>query len=189
MEEKKQTKIEKEKKKWFQIIGPKVFGSKILGETTGDSIEKTNGRRLELSAGMVAGDMKKQYMTIVFTLNGGDNNAINTSIYGLKTSSSYLRRGMRRYKSKLEISFIIKCVECNIRIKTLLLLRNEIHKSVSASLLKVCKENSNKLAEGKKFEDLIISVLSDTFSKQIKDSLKKIYPVASVEIRYFCKSK
>ena len=189
MEEKKQTKIEKEKRKWFQIIGPKIFGGRLLGETTGESIDKINGRKLGLSAGMIAGDIKKQYVTLIFNLSGGDNNSVNASIIGLKMSSSYLKRGMKRFKSKLEDSFIVKCVDCNIRMKVLLLLRKKIHKAVSSNLLKSCKEASNKLVEGKKLEELVIAILNDVLSKQIKDNLKKVYPVAGVEIRYFCRSK
>ncbi len=188
MEEKKQqVKIEKEKRKWYQIIGPKIFGGRLIGETIGESIEKISGRVLELSAGMVSGDMKKQYMTLIFVLNSGDNNTLNASITGLKVSQSYLKRGMRRFKGKIEDSFAVKCLEGDVRIKVMLLLRGEVHKAVSGKLVKLCREISGKFTEGKKIEDLVLSVLNDSFSRGIKEGLKRVYPVASVEVKYLAK--
>ena len=187
MEEKKQIKLVKEKRKWFQIMSPKIFGGRVIGETLGETIDNLKGRKIEVSAGVVTGDMKKQFVSLIFKVIGGDNNGANTDIEGLIVSQSYLKRGMRRFRGKLENSFMVKSVEGNVRIKVLLLLRNKIHRSIGSKLLKTVVEISNKFVEGKKFEDLINTILNDSFNRAIKDGLKKTYPVADVEIRYFCK--
>ena len=95
--EEKQTKAGKEKRKWFQILAPKSYGGKILGETLGEEISKLKGRTLELSAGMAVGEVKKQFVSLVFYLTGEGNQGVETKVIGLKVSNSYLRRGMRRF--------------------------------------------------------------------------------------------
>jgi len=184
--EEKQTKAGKEKRKWFQILAPKSYGGKILGETLGEEISKLKGRTLELSAGMAVGEVKKQFVSLVFYLTGEGNQGVETKVIGLKVSNSYLRRGMRRFKSKLEDSFLINCADGKVRIKILMLLRADLKRSVRSGLISASREICSKACEGKKFEDLVRFILSDSLSKQIKEGIRKIYPVAGIEIRYFC---
>ncbi|MBI4155174.1 hypothetical protein HY498_03770 [Candidatus Woesearchaeota archaeon] len=188
MDEKKPTKVLiKQKRNWFQIVAPKTFGGRIIGETLSSDPAKIKGRKLTISAGVAFGDMKKQHVSLIFNLIDFEGNSVNSNVEGLILSQSYLKRGTRRFKGKLEDSFVVKCSEGNVRVKVLLLLRREVHRSVGSNLLKTVRDMCSKFCDGKKFDDLVMSILNDSFNRLIKDGLKKIYPVADVEIRYFAK--
>ena len=182
--------LKKAKKKWIEIVAPKEFNGAVIGETLCSELNSVIGKRLSVNLMQLTGDIKKQSINIKFRIDKVSGNQALTEIVGYELSSFYLKRLTRRTKGKLEDSFLAESKDkVKFRIKPLMFAKNETKKSIMAHLRKEIRnfliENSAKLD----FSQVIYSVISNQFQKELKQSLKKIYPLAISEIRVLEKER
>lgn len=176
--------VRKAKKKWIEIVAPKEFNGAVIGETLCSELNSVIGKRLSVNLMQLSGDIKKQGINIKFKIDKISGNQALAEIMGYELSSSYLKRLTRRTKGKLEDSFLAESKDkVKFRIKPLMFAKNETKDSIMAHLRKEIRnffiENSAKLD----FSQVIYSVISNQFQKELKQSLKKIYPISISEVR------
>ena len=95
----------------------------------------------------------------------------------------YIRRMIRKNISYVEDSFVCSCTDGRLRIKTFMITRKRVHKSVRKALREKARQDLIDFCKEKTKEDFLNAVIGNTIQKELAARLKKIYPLALCEIR------
>lgn len=178
------------KKRWVNIIAPKIFNEQIIGETYISDVSEALGKDVSVSLMALTGDPQRQTITLFFTMVGTNNNALLTQPIGYKIVPAAVRKTMRRGKEKIEDSYeLITQDGVHVIIKPLLLTKNRTTGAVLANLRKTAKINLTKMVTVTTFENLLLELVNHRLQRTLSDSLKKIYPLSTCEIKYFSRVK
>ncbi|MBC8495252.1 hypothetical protein H8D36_03805 [archaeon] len=182
---KKQTSTKKiKKKKWYPVIGPKIFGSRVLGESLLADPSVMKGRYMTMNLSNVIGDPRKQNTNVQFKIKDVREGQGITEITKYELIPSFMKRLVRRGRNKIDDSFIVKSADGKrLRVKIIVITNSYAFKSIETKLRlnirKILKETLNKNTFEKTIEDL----LRISLQKDMKSKLAKIFPVRVFEIR------
>jgi len=174
------------KKKWFPVIAPKIFGSKVLGESLLIDSSAMKGRFMKMNLMNVTGDPKRNSVNIQFKIKEVREGQGITEIVKYERIHSFLKRIVRRGRNKIEDSFIVKTSDNKrARIKTIVITNSYSPKSVGTNIRltarKIIKEHISKNS----FERNIEEIMKGMVMKETKSKLSKIAPVRTFDIRVF----
>jgi small subunit ribosomal protein S3Ae len=176
--------IKKKKKKWFSIYANQNFNNLKIGESLGSEIKDLIGRKINVNLSVLFNDPKKQSINGIFKIKEikGDNAV--AEIVGYELTQSHLKRTMRRSKDKIEDSFVCETKDkIKVRIKPFLLTKAQTKRSILSALKLKSREFFNDISSKLDYNDLIQSVISNRIQKDLKNNIKKIYPIILCEIR------
>jgi len=180
--------IKKKKKKWYPILASQEFRQIEIGETITSSPNSLINRTINVNLAQLTKDMKKQNLTITFRINGVKEDKALTEVKKYFINPSSIKRITSRDKNKIIDSFKAKTKDnINIRIKPLLITKSKTKKSVLTSLRKATREILTKEINSKTYSELISSLLDYRMIIQIKNKLKKIYPLSTFQIKALIK--
>ena len=176
------------KKKWIKIVAPKILNHVEVGETLCSDNKKVIGRVFEVNIGSLTNDLKRSYMKLKLRINEIKGEQANTEVIGYDTVKAYIKKTIRKNRSKVEDSFIAECKDkVKVRIKPLIVTRYKAKRSVLTGLRKKTREflleNCKKLS----FEQLVSFVINNKLQRDLRKVLKKIFPLAVSEIRMLVK--
>ena len=174
----------KQKKTWFNIVTQKEFGNYVIGETLTTEPQKLVGRNVKVNLMSVLNDPKKQNTQLTFKIKSiRDQNAV-TEIISYELLPSYSKRLIRKGRNKIDDSFIAETKDqTKIRVKPVMITRTKAQRSKLASIRKRVKELILEKVKTQTFPDLINEAISTKLQRELKENLKKIYPVAMLEFR------
>ncbi|MEA3378959.1 MAG: hypothetical protein U9Q69_04980 [Nanoarchaeota archaeon] len=188
MAKKKTVKIQKKKKAWYNVIAPPEFKNENLGMTPASNPETLAGRILKVNMVVLTRNMKKQSFSIFFRIKDVRGLDAHTEVIQYRMNNIHVKRIVKKGKDKIDASFIVKTKDdANVRIKPILLTRNKVQNSVLTSLRKAAEKMIVIEAKKMDYPMLINMIIDGTLQKQLKKSLKKIYPLSIVDIRMFKK--
>ena len=91
---------------------------------------------------------------------------------------------MKRAKKRVDDSFVVVTKEnIPVRLKPLLLVRENVQHSLLTALRKRTQEYFLTVAKEMEFNDLVNKVISGEILRDLRSELRKVYPVAAVEMR------
>lgn len=176
--------VKKRKKRWIVLIASREFNNLEIGETLCSEPKELIGRVVAVNLGSLIRDPKKQNIRVRFRVNDVKEERASTKIIGYEVLPAYIKRAIRRGRSKIEDSFICQSKDkVRIKIKPLILTRNKTKKSILNDLRKMAREFFVKNVEKINYSDVIGAVVASKFQREIKNYLKKIYPIAICEIK------
>ena len=172
------------KKIWVPIVAPKMFDNQFIGETYVAEPETKVGMSISVSLSTLTGDMKRQSTHIIFKMNSYSGGKLNTEMIGYEISPSAVKRMVRRDKEKVDHSFVVETSEGKkIRLKWIMLTKEDTKSSILAALRKSCEDFLNKEVKKIRYEDLINDIINHKVQAITKKHLNKIYPLQICEIR------
>ncbi len=175
-----------QKKKWVTIVSPSVFNEKEIGEICLVETKNAIGRKVSVSLMALTGDPQKQSIQIQFLINGAVGEKLTTEVIGWELMPSAARKLMRRNRAKIEDSYIVQTEDGKkLRIKPVLIARGDAQGGVVTRLSHELKSGIEKTIAKIKYEQFIRDLVIKKFQRSLADSLKKIYPIALLEIRMF----
>ncbi|SRR3989344_7120353 len=175
-------------KVWCEVLASKHFNSVPMGETPCFEPAKLVGRALTVSYATITNDMKRQHIKLNFLIDNVADNKAMTNLIGYSMSPSYLKRLIKRSADKIDESFTVTTKDnVVLRIKPSIYLRNKTKTSVLKALRNMLKDDLKKIALENEYDNLVSSVLNYELQKSVKSDLKKVHPIASVEVRFFKK--
>jgi small subunit ribosomal protein S3Ae len=183
---KKQKKIETKlkRKRWFPIVAPRIFSEQIIGEIFLENPKDLQGRYVSVNLMSLTGDPKKQSINIMFKVVEVRDNKGITEMIGYEMSGASIKRVVRRNRDRVDDSFMITTADGKIvRIKPLVLTKFNTSRAITSSIRKSVRIHIAKTAQATAFEDIVHDIVMNKFQTRIKDSVKKIYPVTSCEVR------
>jgi len=172
------------KKKWYQILAPKEFNEVIIGETPSLDPRLLIDRIVTVNLMDLTRDIKKQNINMRFKVTGLKENKALTEVIGYQTINTFIKRIIRRGRDNLHDSFVCKTSdEKNVRLKPLIITVNKTKGVVINSLIKALKVNLTEYVKKITYKELVNDLVSHKLQSSLKNSLKKIYPLRSLEIK------
>jgi len=174
----------KKKKVWYSIIASKEFNNAIIGEIPSFDSKNLIGKCVSVNLMTLMRDIKRQNVNIKFRINNITEKKAFTEMIGYGFSSSYIKRMVRKTRSKLDDSFVLESKDkVRFRAKPFVVTRNKVQKGVLNALRKELRVLLEKNIKEKNFGNFFSEVLVGRVQKEIRQKLNKIYPVAVFELR------
>jgi len=89
-------------KSWYNVLAPPAFESVTVADTLADSPDSLINRVTGVSLQDLTNDFRKSHITLFFKINKVEENNAYTQFVGHTLTSDYLRRMIRRRRSKIE---------------------------------------------------------------------------------------
>lgn len=175
--------IKVKRKRWQQIIAPKIFGNVVLGETLIAEPKLALNKTITQNLMNLTHDMKKQNINMKFIVNKVEGNNAHTKIIGYDMVPTSVRRLTRRGSEKIKLSFVCKTSDnIIVRVKPLIFTRGMVKNSVTTKLRKTITEYLPRAISKMTFDNLLNDLINYKLQFSLKDRLKKIYPLRKCEI-------
>ena len=176
------------KKKWFPLYAPALFGGQLIGESHVETVAQLQGKFINTNLSTITSDMKKQNVAIKLRVHKVVEGKGQTEIIGMSLVQSFVKRLVRRGRTKVDDSFTAKTKDGQlVRIKPLVLTNTTCVASTASQIrLEVRRLLKEHIARSG-FVNTCQDILSFKLQKSIKDQLQKIHPIRSVDIRQFAR--
>jgi small subunit ribosomal protein S3Ae len=175
--------LKKKKKKWVSILAPKNFGEKELGESFIIDPQDLKGKRLKVSLSHL-NKGKNPNIKAIFVEGNGICEAV-----GYYILNSYSRRIVKKGKSKINRSLKLKTKDdVEVILKVVMITRKKVTRGLNRLITFELDKFLNDSVKKNSFESNLDSMINYSFQKSIKEHMKKVYPVAGLEITTFKKS-
>jgi small subunit ribosomal protein S3Ae len=174
------------KKKWFNIIAPRLFREVPIGEILLYESADMKGRRLTVNMMNLTNNPKNQHITVKLRIVDVKDGKGVTEFLGFQTTPSSIKRYVRRGRTKLEDSFIIQTADRkNVRIKPLIITSSVVPKSVTGVIKRVVRNSIARLAQKLTFDKLLEEIMSFKLQKHIGGMASRVTPIRNCEIKAF----
>ena len=180
----KKTDIKLKKKRWLILIAPKDFNEVEIGETLCERPEQVVGRTILMSLSSLLNDPKKQHVQVRLRVASTHDDKAFTEIIGYELSGAYVKKAIRRIGGKVEDSFVAVTKDnTSFRVKPLLMTRHKIYKSTLNDIRLKAREHIIADFKAMDTPTALAAVFHNKLQKDLRESIKKIYPVSLSEIR------
>jgi len=181
---KKVTTTKVKKKKWYPILASKNFNEQLLGESYVSDPEQLSNKFVNINLSTLTGNFRDQNLNLTFKVFSIVESKARTVLIRYTMLPSFLKRFVRRDKSKVTDSFIVKDkTGKRIRVKPLIITHNLAAKSQQTQLRKLVKDFTKKYLQKITFDDFIAELMKKMFQKNLRNVLKKVTPIKFAEIR------
>ncbi|MBI2579855.1 MAG: hypothetical protein HYW27_03060 [Candidatus Aenigmarchaeota archaeon] len=172
------------KKKWYEIVAPKLFGEKRVGETLSVDPSSLIGRKIEASMLEISDNYQRFYVKAQFQIVSVEGDRAFTKFVGHDIMRERLYRMVQRYGRRVDcIQDVATKDGVRMRVKTVFMLIKRVGTSVKNS----CREHAlgvvEKVAKETNFEDFVKMAISGELQNIIREDVTKIYPVGGIEVR------
>jgi small subunit ribosomal protein S3Ae len=176
--------VKKKKKKWFEIIAPKEFNSKRIGETLANEPNELVGRKLRVNLMNLIDDFRRQGVSVHFKIASVTDNTAICKTTGYDLLRSHVRRLIRKGSSKMDDSFVVEAKDgIKFRIKPFVVSRHKLNDSSVSSIRKKTSEFFKAKMEEADSVDIFGAIVRGKLQRELRSNLMKICPIGACEIR------
>ena len=170
-------------KKWYNIVAPPAFDNITVADTLSDNPDNLLNRVTGVSLQDLTNDFRKSHVTLYFQISKIEDTTAHTNFVGSTLTSDYLRRMIRRRRSKIDGVYDVTTRDGGrVRVKPFA----TTDKRIQNSQKRVVRESMKKTIEdeGKKstMSEFIRFILDGKLGSEIYKNCKKLYPVKRVEV-------
>jgi small subunit ribosomal protein S3Ae len=170
-------------KNWYQIVSPSLFNNVPVAETLAETPDSLIGRVTEVSLQDLTNDFRKSHIKLLFTVDKVEQNTAHTQLKGHVLTSDYLRRMIRRRKSRVDGVFDVQTRDnALLRVKPFAIAEKRIQSSQKKLIRNVMNEVIEKEAKTKTLNAFIRDCLEGKIGSEIYKHCKIYYPVKRIEI-------
>ncbi len=171
-------------KSWYKILTPESLGFKEIAETPAETPEQVMGRVAETTLYNINGDIKKEYVKLYFKVNKIDGNQAFTQFIGHDVTQDYIRRLVRRRRSRIDAIFPLNTVDgFTIRVKITAIADKRINSSLKSAIRKKIMEAVQNNGIKMNFYEFVNYMLSDKIVQDIEKNVKPVYNIKKIEVR------
>ncbi len=172
------------KKQWYEIVAPKVFDEKVIGETLAAEPKQLIGRKIETSLLELSKDYSKFYIKLQFQIDNIDGSRAFTKFVGHDIMRERIYRMVQRRVRRVDAILDVKTKDnVLIRVKTVFVLLRRVNTSIKAATRLKAKEVIEKTISESSLDDFVKLIASGELAAMIKKECNRISPVGNVEIR------
>jgi small subunit ribosomal protein S3Ae len=170
-------------KKWYNIVAPPAFDSVTVADTLTDNPKELIGRVTGVSLQDITNDFRKSHIVLYFKVRGVEENNATTQFDGHTLTSDYLRRMIRRRRSKIEGIYDVSTRDgAKIRVKPFATTDKRIQNSQKRTVRDLMKKTLEDEAKKSTLSEFVKNIIDGKTGSDIYKNCKKIYPVKRVEI-------
>ena len=170
-------------KNWYNILAPPAFDNVTIAETLADTPEGLVNRITGVSLQEITNDFRKSHITLFFKINKVEATNAHTEFIGHTLTSDYLRRMVRRRKSKIDGVYDVTTRDnAVLRVKPFATTDKRIQSSQKKVIREAMKKTIFDQAKTNIMSDFIKIILDGRMGSEIYKNCKKLYPVKRIEI-------
>jgi small subunit ribosomal protein S3Ae len=174
------------KKRWIQILAPKVFNNVVVGEISTVEIESVLGRTMKANLFTLTNEMRQQGTEINLLLDKAEGDSIRSKIIGLKMLPNSIKRKVRKGKTRIDQTLkAISKDEQAVVVKVIVITRNRIKGGVHTAIQNEIKQFMVKKITKNDYDAFSTECVTGSISKEMRSRLKKKYPLKICDIREF----
>lgn len=170
-------------KSWYNILAPPAFDSVTVADTLADSPENLINRVTGVSLQDLTNDFRKSHITLYFKINKVEESNAHTQFAGHTLTSDYLRRMIRRRRSKIEGVYDVTTRDgAVLRVKPFATTDKRIQNSQRRVVREAMKKTIDDSAKVNTLNEFVKEILDGKIGSDIYKNCKKLYPVKRIEI-------
>jgi len=170
-------------KNWYNIQAPPSFDNVTIADTLTDAPDNLINRVTEVSLQDLTNDFRKSHLKLFFKINKIEDTVAHTQFTGHTLTSDYLRRLVRRRRSKIDGVYDVNTRDGAIlRVKPFATTDKRVQNSQKKLVRDVMKKTFTKQGESSTLSELVKSIIDGKIGRDIYQNCKKLYPVKRVEI-------
>ena len=170
-------------KSWYNILAPSSFDNVTVAETLSDDSNKLINRVTEVSLQDITNDFRKSHIKLFFKINEIEGTNAHTQYIGHTLTSDYLRRMIRRKRSKVDGVYDVTTRDgAKVRIKPFATTDRRIQNSQRRVIRETMKQTISNQAKSLTLSEFIKVMIDGKTGSEIYKSCKKLYPVKRIEI-------
>ena len=179
-------KVKEVKKYWVGVYSTHEFGNSEIGEIPYTEVKTLNGRILKLNLSLLTNDSRKQNAELAFKIINSDGKRANTELIGYKILNAYIKRVIRKGKEKADDSFVCETKDkVKVRIKPFFITKNKTKSSILTKIRMHIRQIMAEVCKEMDFEKIVREMVNNSLQRNLKQEIKKIYPLNLFEIREF----
>ena len=170
-------------KNWYNIIAPPAFDGVTIADTLADHPDNLINRVTGVSLQDLTNDFRKSHITLFFKVNKVEETNAHTQFAGHALTSDYLRRMIRRRRSKIEGVYDVTTRDgAVLRVKPFATTDKRIQNSQRKVVREAMKKTIDDQAKTNTLYELVKNILDGKVGSDIYKNCKKLYPVKRIEI-------
>ena len=172
------------KKRWYSLQAPNLFGNVVFGETIAAEPETLKGRGVRTNLSTILRGSKRQEVELYFKITEVKGSECHTEFVSMEILPPHVRRIVKRAKKRMDDSFVVQTKDnVAVRLKPLLLVRENVQHSVLTSLRKQTQNFFTRVAKDTEFSEFVTKIITGELLRDLRGDVKKVYPVAAAEMR------
>lgn len=172
------------KKQWYEIVAPKMFGEKVIGETPAVEPKQLVGRKVQTSIVEVSKDFSRFFVKLNFQITDVSGSKAHTKLVGHDVMNERIYRMVQRHVRRVDvIQDVTTKDKVKLRVKTVFTLARRVNSALKTAARAVARDVVEKSATQTNFEDFMQSVIQGELQHKLRRECGKVYPVSNVEIR------
>ena len=170
-------------KNWYNVLAPASFDHVTIAETLADEPEKLVGRVTEVSLQDLTNDFRKSHIKLFFRVSSVEDGKANTEYVGHTLTSDYLRRMIRRKRSKIDAVYDVTTRDgATVRIKPFATTDRRIQNSQKRVIRETMKQTITQMAKASTLSEFVKHIIDGKIGVDIYKNCKTLYPVKRIEI-------
>jgi len=170
-------------KTWFNVLAPASFDNVTIAQTLSNDPDLLIDRITEVSIQDLTNDFRKSHILLYFKINKVEDTNAHTHFVGHSLTSDYLRRMIRRRRSKIEGVYDVTTRDgAKVRVKPFATTDKRIQNSQKRVVRESMKKTIETSASSSTLSEFIGSIIDGNTGRDIYKNCKNLYPVKRVEI-------
>jgi small subunit ribosomal protein S3Ae len=170
-------------KNWYSVLAPPSFENVNIAEALSDSPEGLINRVTGVSLQDLTNDFRRSHITLYFRINKVEESNAHTQFVGHALTSDYLRRMIRRRKSKIDGVYDVTTRDgAFLRVKPFATTEKRIQNSQKTVIRQTMKKTIEDQAKVSTMSEFVTDILDGKIGSEIYKNCKKLYPVKRIEI-------
>ena len=170
-------------KSWYNILAPPSFDNVTVADSLADNPDNLINRVTEVSLQDLTNDFRRSHIKLFFKINKVEETNAYTQFVGHALTSDYLRRLIRRRRSKIDGVYDISTRDgATLRVKPFATTDKRIQNSQRKLVRDVMKKTFTDQGKSSTLSELVKSIIDGKLGREIYKNCKQLYPVKRVEI-------
>jgi len=170
-------------KGWYDIQAPPSFDNVTVADTLADNPNNLINRVTEVSLQDLTNDFRRSHIKLFFKIHKIEEATAHTQFVGHTLTSDYLRRMIRRRRSKIDGVYDVSTRDgATIRVKPFATTDKRVQNSQRKVVREAMKKTITDQAKVCTLAELVKHILDGKTGSDIYKNCKKLYPVKRVEI-------
>jgi|GEM_PF-76581 len=170
-------------KSWYNILAPPSFDNVTVADTLSDNPDELINRVTEVSLQDLTNDFRKSHIKLFFKIYKVEESNALTKYTGHTLTSDYLRRMIRRKRSKIDGVYDVTTRDgAVVRVKPFATTDKRIQNSQRKIVRETMKKTISNQAKANTLAEFIKNIIDGKTGSDIYKNCKKLYPVKRVEI-------
>jgi small subunit ribosomal protein S3Ae len=170
-------------KGWYNIQAPPSFDNVTVADTLSDTPGNLINRVTEVSLQDLTNDFRRSHIKLFFKIHKIEETTAHTQFAGHTLTSDYLRRMIRRRRSKIDGVYDVSTRDgATIRVKPFATTDKRIQNSQRKVVREAMKQTIADQAKTCTLAEFVKNILDGKTGSDIYKNCKKLYPVKRIEI-------